>query len=283
MNVYEIVTEKIIKQLESGVAPWRKPWTTLAPMNMVSKRPYTGINVLLLASQGYASPCWLTYKQAAKIGKHVKKGEHGSLVVFWKIDEYSKANKETGELENRSSAMLRYYTVFNASQGEGLESLNLGTNKTPIETCERILAGFQNAPMLEQGDRASYAPSRDVVTMPARGSFSSIEAYYATLFHELTHSTGHSSRLDRPGFDAPVHFGSESYSREELVAELGASMLCGFAGIDPSLLDNSASYLQSWISKLRGDSKLIVQAASAAQKATKLILGETAEESDTES
>jgi antirestriction protein ArdC len=283
MNVYEIVTNKIIEQLESGVVPWRKPWKTLPPVNIASKRPYSGLNVLLLGTQGYASPFWGTYRQFQNLGAHVKQGQKSSLIVFWKVSDYSKKNQETGELENRESFLLRYYNVFNACQCDGLPDLTTGPNPQPIETCERIVKGMQNPPKFEQGYRASYAPQSDTVTLPAIGCFESPEAYYATAFHEMTHSTAHVSRLHREAFDNPVHFGSEVYSKEELVAELGASMLCGQAGIAPSVLDNSASYLASWIKKLQGDSKLIVQAASAAQKAAKYIIGETAEESDTES
>jgi len=283
MNVYEIITSKIIEQLEQGTVPWKKTWATLPPVNIKSKKQYSGLNVLLLGTQGYASPFWGTYQQFLSLGGHVKKGEKSTLIVFWKVSDYSKKNQESGELENKESFLLRYYNVFNACQCDGLPDLTIGPNPQPIETCERIVKAMQNPPKFEQGHRASYAPQSDTVTLPAIGCFESPEAYHSVAFHEMTHSTAHASRLHREAFDNPVHFGSETYSKEELIAELGASMLCGQAGISPSVLENSASYLQSWISKLRGDSKLIVSAASAAQKAAKYIIGETAEESDTES
>jgi antirestriction protein ArdC len=139
--------------------------------------------------------------------------------------------------------------------------------------CERIVAGMPHRPVVEQSDRAWYAPSRDVVGMPSIGLFRSSEEYYSTLFHELTHPTGHSSRVGREGFESLQSFGSESYSKEELVAELGAAMLCGVTGIENRTIENSAAYLNSWIARLKSDSRLIVTAASAAQRAADYILG----------
>src|SRR6266403_4522451 len=135
-SVYEIVTEQVIKQLESGVAPWRKPWRTEMPANLVSKKEYRGINVFLLAVQGYGSRYWLTYRQAQSLDGSVRKGEHGSKVVFWKIDEYRKEDKETGETESRKSILLRYYTIFNLEQCEGIKSPEPLPAINPIEQCE---------------------------------------------------------------------------------------------------------------------------------------------------
>jgi antirestriction protein ArdC len=149
----------------------------------------------------------------------------------------------------------------------------------PIESAEAIVAGMPNPPAFEQDFQAAYIPSRDTVTMPSRTAFESQAEYYSTLFHELTHSTGHAKRLAREGFDSPQKFGSESYSREELIAEMGSAMLCGVAGIEQCTLANSAAYLKSWIARLKADSKLVVQAASAAQKAADYIRGESAKDS----
>jgi antirestriction protein ArdC len=278
---YEVVTESIIKQLESGVAPWRKPWRTEMPANLASKKEYRGINVFLLASLGYGSRYWLTYHQAQTLGGSVRKGEHGSKVVFWKIDEYRREDKETGETENRKSILLRYYTVFNLEQCEGIKSPEPTRIIAPLEQCESIVNSMPNPPGFEQDSRAFYRPSTDTVGMPARSGFDSVEEYYSTLFHELTHSTGHPSRVGRERIMEHNPFGSEDYSKEELVAEMGAAMLCGVAGIQSRTLDNSASYLQSWINRLRSDSRLIVSAASQAQKAADYILGRTAAETDT--
>jgi antirestriction protein ArdC len=278
---YEVVTESIIKQLESGVAPWRKPWRTEMPANLASKKEYRGINVFLLASLGYGSRYWLTYRQAQTLGGSVRKGEHGSKVVFWKIDEYRKEDKETGETENRKSILLRYYTVFNLEQCEGIKSPEPTRIIAPLGQCETIVNSMPNPPSFEQDSRAFYRPSTDTLGVPARSAFDSAEEFYSTLFHELTHSTGHPSRVGREGIMEHNPFGSEDYSKEELVAEMGAAMLCGVAGIQSRTLDNSASYLQSWINRLRSDSRLIVSAASQAQKAADYILGKTAAEIDT--
>jgi len=273
-SVYQIITDKIIEQLESGVAPWQKPWTCDVPMNLISQKEYRGLNVFLLASQGYGSRYWLTFNQANKLGGHIKKGEHSTLVTFWNIGEEKTTRKADGTEKTSKSILLRYYNVFNLEQTEGIaEKLGLtSSNRVPdIEQCERIVAGMPNAPAREQSDKAWYRPSADTIGMPTKSLFASAEGYYATLFHELTHSTGHKSRIGREGIENLNEFGSESYSKEELIAELGASMLCGVTGISPSVIQNSAAYLKTWIERLKGDSKLIVSAASAAQKAADYI------------
>ncbi len=274
-NVYEIVTERIIGQLENGVAPWRKPWTSKAPANLVSQKEYRGLNVLSLASQGYPSRFWLTFNQANKIGGRIAKGQKGSLVVYWNIGEEREIRKPDGTSKTQRPFLLRYSTVFNLSQTEGIDipARLLGEQRenNPIADCESIVDGMPNRPAFEQSNAAWYRPSSDSVGMPARGLFHSSEEFYSTLFHELTHSTGHASRVGREGIQQLNTFGSESYSREELVAEMGAAMLCGVTGISPATLENSAAYLKTWIARLKSDSKLIVQAASAAQKAADYI------------
>jgi antirestriction protein ArdC len=271
-SVYQIITEQVIKQLESGVAPWRKPWRTEVPTSLGSLKPYRGLNVLLLASQGYASRYWLTFNQAAKIGGHVKKGEHGTIVSFWKIGEYEQ--KDTGE--KRDSFLLRYYRVFNLEQTEGIaEKLGLDKPETripSIETCEQIVAKMPHCPRLEDSNAAWYRPLPDPIGMPHQQKFDTAESFYATLFHELAHSTGHPSRVGREGIENVNSFASNSYSKEELVAEMSSAFLCGVSGISPAVIGQSAAYLQSWISKLKGDSRLLVSAASAAQKASDFIL-----------
>ena len=184
-----------------------------------------------------------------------------------------------GETEERKSAFLRYYTVFNLEQTEGLKALLALPPAFPIESAEGIAKGMPNPPAFEQDVQAAYIPSRDVVMMPSRSAFESQAEYYSTLFHELTHSTGHAKRLGREGFETPQKFASESYSREELIAEMGSAMLCGVAGIEQSTLANSAAYLKTWIQRLKADSKLVISAASAAQKAADYIRGESAKDS----
>jgi antirestriction protein ArdC len=271
-TVYQIITGEILKQLEAGVAPWHKPWATELPKNLVSGRAYRGINVFLLASQGYGSPYWLTYKQATERGGHVRRGEHGSKVVFWKFDKYQTEDAD-GQTVERTSAILRYYTVFNAEQCEGVPAPAPARIVNPIGECERIVAGMPNPPAVGQSDKAWYRPATDTVGMPARTTFESAEAYYSTLFHELTHSTGHPKRIGREEIERLNTFGSESYSKEELVAEMGAAMLAGVAGIERRTLANSAAYLKSWVDVLKSDSRMVVFAASQAQKAADYILG----------
>ncbi|MFZ0465551.1 MAG: ArdC-like ssDNA-binding domain-containing protein, partial [Candidatus Acidiferrales bacterium] len=199
-SVYQIITEQIIKQLESGVAPWHKPWTTELPKNLVSKREYRGINVFLLASLGYGSPYWLTYKQATQQGGNVRRGEHGAKVVFWKFDKYESEDAD-GQTVEKTSAILRYYTVFNLEQCDGIKAPGASRVVNPIAECERIVTEMPNPPRFEQDSRAWYRPSTDAVGMPARNTFESAEFYYSTLFHELTHSTGHTKRIGRDGIE----------------------------------------------------------------------------------
>jgi len=275
MNVYELVTEQIIKQLESGTAPWRKPWRTEPPCNLVSGHEYRGINPFLLAPQGYGSRYWLTFNQAQKLGGHIRKGERSSIVTFWKIGDEKLVTDADGNERKTRPFLLRFYRVFNVEQTESIAGkLGLG-NASPrvpsLDQCEAIISRMPNRPAITQDGRAWYRPSNDMVGIPARTAFNSAEEYYSTLFHELTHSTGHSSRIGRDGIEQLNTFGSESYSKEELIAEMGAAMLCGVAGTAPATLPNSTAYLRSWIECLRGDSRLIISAASQAQKAADYI------------
>jgi len=274
-SVYDIVTEQVIKQLESGVAPWHKPWRTETPCNLITGKQYRGINPFLLAPQGWGSKYWLTFNQAAQLGGHVRKGERSSIVTFWNVGTERTVKNPDGTERKSKPFLLRFYRVFNLEQTEGIaEKLGLGkaSPRVPsLDDCEAIVSRMPNPPQREQSHRAWYRPSTDTVGMPSRQAFGSAEEYYSTLFHELTHSTGHASRIGREGIENLNEFGSESYSREELVAEMGSAMLCGVTGITPRTLDNSAAYLKCWVERLRGDSKLIVQAASAAQKAADYI------------
>jgi antirestriction protein ArdC len=276
-NVQEIITNRMIELLEKDTAPWQKPWLSKAPVNLISQKAYRGLNVISLASQGYASEYWLTFNQANKLGGKIRKGEHGSLVVFWSIGD-EKLNAKTGKLSK--PVLLRYSTAFNLTQTEGIAE-KLGLDKQvprvpDIEAAEKIVASMPNPPKFEASNKAWYSSTRDVVGLPARESFVSPEAFASVRFHELGHSSGHASRLNRfEGENCDHNFGSESYSKEELVAELTAAMLCGTCGISPTVIENSAAYCQSWIARLKGDSRLIVSAASAAQKASDYIQGIT--------
>lgn len=277
-TIYDTVTNKIIERLESGVIPWRKPWKADAdgnvfPRNFITKKAYRGCNVFLLGCQGYSSNYWLTYNQAKAQGGNVKKGEKSSPIIFWNW-----IKKENAQNEKDIFPCLKYYNVFNYQQCEGLpeEAIKIPTETLfqPIEACENVLATLPLGmpEILHNEPRAYYSPLRDFINMPNRQAFDSSEAYYSVLFHELTHSTGHKSRLNREGVQGESRFGDSVYSKEELVAEFGASFLCGYTGIDTTTLDNSVAYISGWLSKLRSDSKLIIQAGAQAQKAVDYML-----------
>jgi antirestriction protein ArdC len=200
-SVYEIITQTIMNQLESGVAPWHKPWTSLPPANLITQKEYRGLNVFSIVSQGFPSRFWLTFNQATKLGGRIRKGEKPSPVIFWNIGEERDTISHDGAKETSRPFLLRYYSVFNLSQAEGIDipaSLLLGTRTNdPIKTCEQLVTNMPNPPAFERSDKARYSPSNDVVGMPARGLFHSSEEYYVTEFHELAHSTGHAKRLHR--------------------------------------------------------------------------------------
>ena len=280
-NVYQLVTERIIERLQSGVVPWHRPWAdTGPPKNLISGREYHGVNVFLLASIGYDSPYWLTWTQLKRLGGYVRKGEKACPVVFWK-----RYGRETEEIDEHgrpvieARAFLRYFSVFNVVQCEGIdehipEPETTRREFSPIDAAESVVAAMPRPPAIKHGHRqASYLPSVDTVRVPRRTRFESTEAYYGTLFHELTHSTGHASRLARKGIANPAAFGSGRYSEEELVAEMGAAFLCGHVGIDTATIDNSAAYIHHWLRRLRTDKRLVLRAATQAQRAADLILG----------
>jgi antirestriction protein ArdC len=260
-SVYDIITARIVAELERGVVPWRRPWSAKLPVNLISQKAYRGLNVLTLGSQGYPSRFWLTFNQATKLGGRIRRGEHASPVIYWNIGEEREYTTRDGETRASKPFLLRYSNVFNMSQTEGINlpesALQETRTNNPIEECERIVAGMPNRPVVEPSDKAWYAPARDVVGMP---------------------SIGHKSRVGREGFESIQSFGSESYSREELVAEVGAAMLCGVTGIENRTIENSAAYLRTWIDRLKSDSRLIVGASSAAQKAADYILGTRSQE-----
>lgn len=277
IDVYGIVTERMIAMLEAGTCPWRKPWvggTKGMPKNLKSGKAYRGANVFILLCQSYASPYWLTFKQAQEMGGTVRKGEKGTPVIFWNFFDDKRAPKGTTP---KRLAFLKYYTVFNAAQCDGIEVPTVDAPvRNPveaIEAAERIVGGFlDRGPINRNGNAAFYRPADDSVTVPAPETFANQAEFYSTLFHELGHSTGHSSRLDRTGISSPSFFGSHEYSKEELVAEMTAAFLCAEAGILMGTIENSASYLASWIKALKGDVKLLVGAAGEAQKAADHIL-----------
>jgi antirestriction protein ArdC len=276
IKVYEIVTERILDYINAnGVLPWRKPWHTSTPRNLVSKKAYRGANVFLLGMQKFTSSYFCTYKQAAAKGGQVRKGEKSTPVIFWKMLDKGTDAKGRKQL----IPLLRYYNVFNVTQCDGLVAPPEATATVhePIAECEAIVDGWAGKPpIVHGGGRACYSPSEDLISMLMREIFEKVEEYYSTLFHEMVHSTGHKDRLAREGITNPIKFASHNYSFEELVAECGAAFLCGHAGIVDHTIDNSAAYIANWVSKLKSEPKWIVDAAGKAAKASDLILGDAA-------
>ena len=272
-NVYEIVTANIIKELEKGNIPWLKPWDSVAnaPRNFLSNKPYRGANVFILAARGFSSPYWLTFKQARSKGGTVRKDEKGTPIIFWKFTKEKDCDGK--EIQK---AMLRYYMVFNAAQTDGIEypEPKERAEFAPLEACEKVVVNMPNPPVINHGVTAAYyMPSRDVVELPNKEDFKSPSAYYATLFHELAHSTGHKSRLDRVGVTTKgLHKTREEYSKEELIAEFTAAFLCGNTGILTHTVENTAAYIKNWVKVLKDDSRVLISAGSQAQKAADYIL-----------
>jgi antirestriction protein ArdC len=278
IDVYQIVTDRIIDALKKGSVPWHKPWSVRDgtwPRNAFSKRPYSGINVLLLSSLGYDDPRFATFKSIQKAGGKVKKGEKGSLVVFWRVIQ-KKDKDSSGKDVTKNLYFLRYYYVFNVAQTEGLKLPALADEKIEFVAHYDAVQVFENMPnrppVTYGGDRAFYVPATDCIKLPKRESFSGPEAFYGTAFHELVHSTGHESRLNRHKDDDVLgSFGSAPYSREELVAEIGSAFVLNEVGIT-SQFDNNVAYVAGWLKALQDDEKMVVWAAGKAQHAADYIL-----------
>lgn len=288
-KVYQMVTDRIIEQMQNGIIPWHKPWHMAGnaeemAINYVTRRPYSLVNQWLLLEPGE----YLTFKQVTALGGKVKKGSKSRFVVFFTKVAYTVKNERTGEDEERSYPLLRYYNVFRLADCEGIQSkIEKPEAGAVVELplCDEADAAisdyvfsqptlsFQND---KPSDRAYYSPADDKVVVPMRSQFDEMAEYYSTAFHELTHSTLTESRCNRKQDGAGASFfGSKAYSREELVAEMGAAMLCSNFGIDcEKAFKNSVAYLQSWVRELKNDAKAIVVAAGKAEKAVRYILGE---------
>lgn len=281
-DVFQMVTDRIVMALEGGIIPWRKPWNAGAgaPRNYVSGHVYQSINAFLLGMLPYEYPLFMTYKQAEQVGGQVRKGEKGMMVVYF--SHIQKENKQTGEKD--VFPLLRYSTVFNIAQIDGVDWKlpELQTREhEPHAEAERICVNYmgelEGPSLYFKGDQALYRKSVDEVLMPAPQTFNSVEGYYATLFHELAHSTGHQRRLNRPELVENAGFGSTTYAKEELTAEMTAAFLSAAAGLDMSAtIDNATAYIQNWLNALKNDKKLVLSAASLAQKAFYHITGQTA-------
>ena len=294
--IFKMVTDRVILSLEDAikatengekaVCPWNKPWHGgVQPCNLVTKKPYQGINAFLTAMMGFESPYFVTYKQAKSLGGQVIKGEKATPIVFWKSFLITK-DKTTGEKLEKPFRfwMLRYYSVFNLTQTEGIDEKKIPElierEFNPIEDADNIIANMPNAPEITHKQaQACYYPSLDKVNMPRKELFKTDAEYYSTTFHELVHSTGHSTRLDRKEGMESISFGSHNYSVEELVAEMGSIFLCNTIGIEATY-GNSIAYLKGWLSKLKNDTQFLMTASKRAQDATNYILDCTPDYSD---
>ena len=277
-NLYEVVTNKIIDQLEKGVVPWRKPWTGgNGTINYVTRKPYSFLNSMLLGKDGE----YLTFKQIKDLGGSVKKGAKSHMVVFFTMIEREKKDSEE---ETKVFPVLKYYRVFHLDDTTGIESKIKDGEKPentlqPIEQADEVINAYVTREGIkftnnELSSRAFYSPSFDEVVVPMLSQYQVAEEYYSTTFHELTHSTMKKSRCNRESDNMNAHFGTKAYSREELVAEMGAAMLCNVVGIEcDKAFKNSVAYIQSWLKALKNDNKMIVWASSRAEKASKYIIG----------
>jgi len=275
-DIYEMVNKLIIERLEAGVIPWQRPWksSSAMPRNLVSKKVYRGFNFWYLLSFDFENPLFLTFNQVNQLGGSIIKGSKSYQVIFWKLREYTK------EGVTEEVPMLRYYRIFHIDSVTGIDSSKIPANDShdhefdPIGECDQLVEFWNDSPTIEfGGSQACYMPAQDKVKMPNPRTFFEDEKYYSTLFHELVHSTGHRSRLNRHEKFPNHQFGSKDYSQEELVAEMGAAYLCGICGIENLTIDNSAAYIESWLKKLKSDNKFVIMAASYAQKAVDYILG----------
>lgn len=277
-SIYEMVTDRIIEQLENGIIPWEKPWTGIrsGAFNRVSKKSYSLLNQMLLKHEGE----YATFKQWQDLGGKVRKGEKSEIIVFWKVLTVEE-EQEDGIKTVKQIPLLRYINVFHISQVDGVEPLPKEelNDIEPIEQAEEVLKGYWEREHIKvehvAGNKAFYSPNMDMIHLPLFEQFTNAEEYYSTAFHESVHSTMKESRCnreeERKGKIAA--FGSEEYSKEELVAEIGSANLLNIVGIETrKTFRNNAAYIQNWLSVLKNDVKFIVSAASKAEKAVNYIL-----------
>ena len=278
-DLFGEVSARILSELESGALPWVKPWAATAgqnmPQNAVTNRPYSGCNVILLwltRDRGWTTPRFLTYQQATQAGGYIRKGEHGTRVYF--VKQLQIKDGEGEDADTRLVPMLREYTVFNVAQCENLpDSIKAGKpmrvrNPDTRHTLADDFLRSTGAEIRNGNGEAYYVPSQDFISMPSFEAFKGADHFYNVAFHELTHWTGHKSRLDR---DLRHRFGERAYAAEELVAELGAAFLCAEFGIDGDV--RNAGYIQTWIGLLKADKRAFFTACSKAQAATDYLRG----------
>jgi len=289
-DIYQLVSDAIIAQIETGTPPWKKPvlrvrfedgTTFNRPCNFVTKRPYEGINTFLLSCTPHTVPMFLTFNQVQALKGSVKKRAKGYLAVFWKKETVKDIGTD-GKEKEKNRFFLTYHKVFNV-EDTTLDYRKYIVRETEkpkkeaakIESCEAVITGYTNAPKIVISEKdMCYFPVSDKIAVPAFTRFKKGPEYYHVMFHEMVHSTGHRSRLNREGIEQYNGFGSASYSKEELIAELGAAFLDKIAGIDsPDTVTNSAAYIKGWLKPLKDDKKLFFEACSKATKAVNLILG----------
>ena len=284
-RVEEEIADRILELLDKDqLPPWSKGWKDSnagLPCNAISNKPYRGINhwltLLTQFANGYDDPRWLTFKQAQQLGGHVRKGQKSTSIVFWK--KIVRENPQDPEKVD-SFPFMRFYAVFNVAQTEDCDLKPLEPASAaihdPVEEAERIIAAMTDPPELRTYDLANhppcYEPATDIVRVPHMDRYDNIDDYYTTVFHELTHATGHSKRLNR--FENSANRDSlHEYGIEELVAGMGSAMLTAIAGLDHAIIDNQASYIQHWRKTIRADKGIVVRAATRAQRAVDLIVG----------
>lgn len=280
-SIYEEITARIIDSLESGVIPWARPWEATQygeHRNGVTNRPYRGLNILLLnlvaMMKGHVDPRWLTYRNAEKLGGHIKKGEKGVGVVFWKFlqvkgQEDRDPVSDSDDNDRKVIPFARMYTVFNVEQCEDLDLPSLEITAQPQNTGKPEAEKILSLPVLKHGgSKAYYSMSRDLIAMPVREAFESLDFYYSTAYHEIVHWTGHPARLQRT-FGA--RFGDQNYAFEELVAEIGAAFLGAGPGISFEKMRHPG-YIDSWLHVLKEDNRAIFTAAAKAQAAVDFVL-----------
>lgn len=279
-RLYQEINNKVIAALAQGNIIWRKPWSTNGqfPANLTTLKRYKGWNLFYLSwvmkENDFQSPYFLTFKQSQTLGGHIKKGSKGFPIVKWVKTEAK--NPDYSEQADTDSGRVRYYpvthTVFNVAQTTGIDYPKPSVQDSPhankLLTCEELLQGMDDIPpILSGGEEACYIWPLDRIYMPEIGQFQVPEEYYSTLFHEIIHSTGHPTRLNRKELIDSSAYGSLNYSREELTAEFGAAYLCGITGIEQKTIENSAAYIQHWIGQLQSDPALILKATAKAQAA----------------
>jgi len=282
-DIYSQVNGRLLAALEQGIIPWKRPWSGRLPTNYDTNREYRGVNILTLGIaemvMGYSSPYWLTFRQAQKHGGHIRKGERATYIVFSE-KKVKEVQMEDGTKEERVLHFVRSFPIFNFDQTEGVPKKDavaaLDPDRDLIEVCNSVMSRMPNPPAYrESGNSAYYMPKEDLVNLPPIEAFRTSEGYVATKFHEYAHSTGHESRLNRPGIMVVAAFGSEEYSFEELIAELTSAYLCARNGID-NTLENSSAYIRNWLKALKDDKTMLLKASGKAMAAVEYILANKA-------